>query len=66
MRPDLCVTHHACDCITDERARYADALHRIATMARTPRPDGTFNYSRAAIIDIAARALASTTDQETT
>jgi hypothetical protein len=37
--------------------RYQRALDRIASMPIDPRPDGTYNYSRAALIDIARRAL---------
>lgn len=37
--------------------RLQHPLHRIAAMHTDPRPDGTFNYSRAAIIEIAREAL---------
>ena len=33
------------------------ALHKIATMPKEPRPDGTFNFDRSAIIEIAEREL---------
>lgn len=47
--------------VADEQTRVApalDALRRIAGMPLDPRPDGTFNYSRGALIDIAQRGLA--------
>jgi hypothetical protein len=48
-----CVTHHACDCYL----RAAEALRRIADMPTDPRPDGTFNYCRNALVQIARTAL---------
>lgn len=38
------------------------ALHQIAAMPTKPRADGTFNYSREALIDIARRATKEPTD----
>lgn len=40
-----------------DNANLSESLHRIATMQTEPRPDGTFNYSREAIISIARKAL---------
>jgi hypothetical protein len=48
-----CVTHHACDC----HQRAAEALRRIADMPYEPRADGTYNYDRNALVQIARTAL---------
>lgn len=48
------------DQVAAERAeveRMRTALRRIADTPAEPRPDGTHNYSREALIDIARRAL---------
>ena len=59
LRP-VCV--HLCDELDVrewlvEIERLRAVLHRIASMPIEPRPDGTYNYDRAAIIEIAQRAL---------
>lgn len=43
--------------LQDERDRLTRALERIADTNRDPRPDGTYNISREALIQTAARAL---------
>lgn len=40
-----------------EVAREREALRRIASMPMQPRPDGTHNYCRAALIGIARAAV---------
>lgn len=43
--------------LTARHDRYRDALQWIADRPTDPRPDGTFNYSREAIIAIARDAM---------
>jgi hypothetical protein len=45
------------EAMREDRDAYYDALHRIANTNPDPRPDGAYNISRAALIDIARRAL---------
>lgn len=47
------VVHECCV----DMVRYASALQRIASMPLEPRADGTHNYCREALIDIARVAL---------
>lgn len=59
--PDACATIDQLRAEIERRddrdTTYFDALHRIASMPLEPRPDGSFNYDRGALVQIARVAL---------
>ncbi len=57
LRLSVAMANADYDEVLDRANQYRCALERIASTNRDPRPDGTYNISREALIQIASRSL---------